>query len=66
MATKQVNVELPEPLSRRIKADAALLGISLSEYSRVALELFLAKPVANRRVNCSDAKRKISGRNCKV
>ena len=60
--TKQVNVELPENLARRIKADAASLGVTLNDYGKTAFELFLQKPVANRRVNLDGAKKKTVGR----
>ena len=59
---KQVNVALEEGLARRIKADAASLGIPLNEYGRLAFEQFISKSVASRRVNAGDAKRKTVGR----
>lgn len=62
MRTKQLNVELPEVFARRIKADAAAMGVTLNDYSRIAFELFLSKPVANRRVNLENEKRKTVGR----
>ena len=64
--TKQVNVILPENLARRIKSDAAALGVTLNDYGKIAFELFLQKPIANRRTNLDGAKRKIVGRRVSV
>lgn len=62
-STKQVNAELPEPLSRRIKSDAAALGVTLNAYAAQAFEHFLALSIAQRRVHLSEKKqRKILGR----
>lgn len=60
--TKQVNVIVPESLARRIKSDAALIGVTLNDYGRIAFEQFLSKGIANRRVNLDGAKRKTVGR----
>lgn len=60
--TKQVNIELPEEFAREIKADAALFGVTLNDYGRVALELFKAKNKLARASNLEGAKRKIVGR----
>jgi predicted HicB family RNase H-like nuclease len=63
MSTKQVNAELPEPLSRRIKSDAAALGVTLNAYAAQAFERFLSMSVAQRRIYLSEAKqKKILGR----
>lgn len=60
---KQVNVELPETLARRVKADAAALGVLMSAWSQQAFEHFLAMPVASRRVSLgARGQRKIMGR----
>jgi len=63
--TKQINVTLPETLARRIKSDAANLGIPLHEYGRLAFENFISKPVASRRVIADGATRKTVGRRIK-
>lgn len=63
MNTKQVNTELPEPLTRRVKSDAAALGVTLNAYVAQAFEHFLAMSVAQRRIYLSERKqRKILGR----
>jgi hypothetical protein len=63
MNTKQVNAELPEPLSRRVKSDAAALGVTLNAYAAQAFERFLAMSVAQRRIYLGERKqRKITGR----
>lgn len=63
MKTRQVNAELPEPLSRRIKADAAALGVTLNAYAAQAFERFLAMSIAQRRVYLGEKRqKKILGR----
>ena len=63
---KQLNVALPENLARKIKADAAALGIPLNEYGRMAFEQFIGKSVASRRVDAETAKHKTVGRKVKM
>ena len=63
---KQFNIELPEQFARRIKADAALLGVPLNEYGRIAFQQFISKSAACRRANLDGAKRKTVGRKSEV
>lgn len=60
---KQLNVEIPETLVKRIKLDAVDLGVSLNEYGRQAFERFLSMKKLQRRVYFADQRqRKIYGR----
>lgn len=63
--TKQINFEIPEPLARKVKANAAIEGVSMNDWGRIAFEQFLGKPAAARRVNLEGAKKKIVGRKIK-
>lgn len=57
-ATKQVNVELPEAMSRRIKSDAYGLGVTLNAYAHQAFERFLSLSVEQRRIYLAEPKQK--------
>lgn len=65
--TKQVNAELPEPLARRVKKDAAEMGTTVNEYAKQAFEKFLTLTIDQRRIYFSDKRqRKILGRKIAV
>lgn len=59
----QLNVELPNELTKRIKKDAVEINVTLSEYAKQAFEKFLSLGVTQRRIFLSDRKQqKILGR----
>ena len=62
MATVQINVELPEAFARRMKMDAALLGVTQISYTVAALRLLRSLPIGRRRVLFARQPRKVTGR----
>lgn len=56
--TKQINVEIPEVLSKRVKKDAIEINVTLNEYAKQAFERFLSLTIAQRRVCLGDNKQK--------
>ncbi len=58
----QFNVDLTAVSAKRIRMDAINLGVSLSEYTQKALDLFVSTPVQERRRIMAGTKRKTLGR----
>lgn len=63
----QINVELSDSLSKKIKKDAVSLGVTLAAYGSQAFQCFLSKPISGRRVyfNARDHGKRM-GRKIKV